>query len=146
MASRNAVTVVLAVSSLPAMGRALRPVASCGRANVARCLKKMVFERLDHARGGQMSLQELGSGGALVEIGDVPVAVGKVVGGVDDDLPGERLHWKLPVGLERYRHDDDVPGRGRFGWRRGPSVRAWLLDKAAPRISPAWRYWPSGSV
>lgn len=49
----------------------------------------------------------------------------------------DRLHWNPLEGLERDRNYDDVPGRGRLGWRRSADVRSQSLDKIAERFRSA---------
>ena len=132
MSSRKSATAFLAPSSSPAIGQRAA-VRAAGRAGEPEQVPEVdVVERLDHVRLRQVRLEELGDGGRLVvELGDVAVALGVVVVGVDHDLAAQRLDRDLAVALQRDRHHDDVPRLRSLLRGGGPGVR--------PRARPPGR-------
>jgi hypothetical protein len=87
MESRNSVTVCLAASSSPAIREHGALGVTRGTLQAAEVADVDVVEGLHDARLREVCLEQLaGRRGLVVEFGDVPVALGVVVVGVDDDL------------------------------------------------------------
>jgi hypothetical protein len=72
----------------------------------------------------------------VTDLADVPVALGVVVVGIDDDLAGRALHRNVCIGSERHGHDQHLAAERRICGRRGGRRRAELADELGKRLRP----------
>ena len=90
-------------------------------------------ERLDDRRVREVACDPAAGGRAALDVGDLAVAAGVVVAGVDDELAGELAGGQVGHGLERDRDDHEVGvarRRRRLGGGRARLPRQTLAATA----------------
>src|SRR3954452_20056697 len=105
---------------------------------IAQDLPVHRVEALDHLGPGRVPGEHFARGRTVViELSNVPVAVGVVVGRVDDNSAGEGFGRQLGVGTEWDRHEDDVSERCGLLDRGGDGVLTYVADQIPERLGSA---------